>query len=55
MTHLKWSRAQQARREDRERRNPDSLSRLTGSGNCWCGGEFNHDWPGKGNGEPHPR
>ena len=55
MTHMKWHRVQQVRSEVRKRRNPDLLPRLTGSGDCWCDGEFNHDWPGKGDGEPHPR
>lgn len=22
---------------------------------CWCGAERGHDWPGKGDGAPHPR
>ena len=22
---------------------------------CWCGEEFQHDWPGKSEGKPHPR
>lgn len=22
---------------------------------CWCGGELNHDWPGKADDAPHPR
>lgn len=22
---------------------------------CWCGGPFGHDWPGKDEGAPHPR
>lgn len=22
---------------------------------CWCGQPFNHDWPGKDDGEAHPR
>lgn len=55
MTHMKWKRVQQVRSEVCKRRNPDLLPRLTGSGDCWCGGEFNHDWPGKKDGEPHPR
>jgi len=22
---------------------------------CWCGQESGHDWPGKADGDPHPR
>jgi hypothetical protein len=22
---------------------------------CWCGGAYQHDWPGKSEGKPHPR
>jgi hypothetical protein len=25
------------------------------AGGCWCGKEYDHDWPGKADGEPHPR
>lgn len=24
-------------------------------GRCWCGDQDGHDWPGKADGEPHPR
>lgn len=24
-------------------------------GGCWCGEPHGHDWPGKADGEPHPR
>jgi len=30
-------------------------SPLLGSGGCWCGETFGHDWPGKIDGRPHPR
>jgi hypothetical protein len=26
-----------------------------GTWDCWCGLERFHDWPGKGDGKPHPR
>jgi len=26
-----------------------------GAPGCWCGGPYPHDWPGKGDGVPHPR
>lgn len=26
-----------------------------GGDGCWCGGAKNHGWPGKADGEPHPR
>jgi hypothetical protein len=22
---------------------------------CWCGSGYQHDWPGKNTGSPHPR
>lgn len=24
-------------------------------GRCWCYREYQHDWPGKADGSPHPR
>jgi hypothetical protein len=24
-------------------------------GGCWCGEGIDHDWPGRTDGEPHPR
>lgn len=24
-------------------------------GECWCGQQNDHDWPGKADGAPHPR
>lgn len=24
-------------------------------GRCWCGVEYPHDWPGRADGQPHPR
>lgn len=55
MPRMNWDRAQQVRKERSERSTPDTLPPPTGSGNCWCGGGFNHNWPGKENGQPHPR
>jgi hypothetical protein len=26
-----------------------------GSGSCWCGASYGHDWPDRANGAPHPR
>lgn len=26
-----------------------------GSGDCWCGEPYKHDWAGKAAGVPHPR
>ncbi len=26
-----------------------------GSGDCWCGQQYQHGWPGKDSGTPHPR
>jgi hypothetical protein len=28
---------------------------VIGGGSCWCGDVWPHDWPGKADGEPHPR
>jgi len=28
---------------------------VVGTGLCWCGERYNHDWPGKEDGAPHPR
>jgi hypothetical protein len=29
--------------------------RVIAAHECWCGGPFEHDWPGKADGAPHPR
>jgi len=26
-----------------------------GSGSCWCGKPYGHDWPGRDDGKPHPK
>lgn len=46
----------QARQARAALRKPDTWYRpLTGGGGCWCGQSYGHDWPGKADGEPHPR
>ncbi len=33
-----------------------NLRTLGGGGKgCWCGERYSHDWPGKDQGQPHPR
>jgi hypothetical protein len=32
-----------------------NLPLLGVAGGCWCGDLIGHDWPGKGDGAPHPR
>lgn len=32
----------------------EGLRVISGDG-CWCGEPFGHDWPGKSDGEPHPK
>ena len=40
----------------RDNREPSTRSLPTGiPGRCWCGDANRHDWPGKGDGAPHPR
>jgi hypothetical protein len=29
--------------------------RVISSSGCWCGKDYGHDWPGRSDGEPHPR
>ena len=49
--------------QDRQRpvtatqRREDAMSEAgsIGTRDCWCGGPYRHDWPGKDAGIPHPR
>lgn len=34
-------------------RREDALE-VIGSGDCWCGRQFDHGWPGRADGRPHP-
>lgn len=48
------------RPQDRPRPVTDTQKRegalqVIGTWCCWCGQERFHDWPGKGDGVPHPR
>lgn len=31
-----------------------NLTTLGEHGGCWCGEPYDHEWPGKADGEPHP-
>jgi hypothetical protein len=42
-------------RAARRYREPGPKLDVLGSGDCWCGREFNHSWPGKADSQPHPR
>lgn len=57
-TTSKWKGRERARRIDRdepERSRELRRARTLGSGDCWCGEPFGHDWPGRADGAPHPR
>ena len=41
--------------EPRRRRAKGTAMQVLSTGGCWCGGRIGHDWPGKSEGEPHPR
>ena len=39
-----------------DNREPSTLMGAIGSWtDCWCGERVGHDWPGKRDGDPHPR
>lgn len=45
-------------RVERDEQSEPLLRREDGSyaaGTCWCGQAYNHPWPGKADGLPHPR
>lgn len=33
----------------------ETALKVIGTWSCWCGQQRDHDWPGRGDGEPHPR
>jgi hypothetical protein len=43
------------RRHGRDNREPSTRGNVKYGTGCWCGEPFGHDWPGKGDGAPHPR
>lgn len=47
----------QDRLRPRDNRDPETVLKegQMGSGDCWCGQEAWHNWPGKDEGKPHPR
>ena len=55
---LAADRAEQARWREvhfRDNRATETRSSALGSGDCWCGSPYDHDWPGRAEGTPHPR
>lgn len=46
-----WS----ARAQERPHPGAAQALHVIAAGGCWCGEDFNHPWPGKDSGAPHPR